>query len=87
MRLLTTLRLAWACLVLFSLSIPYRVEAQEDGTPVGVQETFPELLRNAGFTEGTTEDGFPLHWQRYGGGGKGQRLTIVPEGEEAMPST
>lgn len=43
-------------------------------------------LKNPSFEEGVDQRGTPLGWQRYGGGGQGQRLSVVdvPGGGKAL---
>ncbi|HHX41030.1 MAG TPA: VCBS repeat-containing protein [Armatimonadetes bacterium] len=43
-------------------------------------------LKNPSFEEGVDQRGTPLGWQRYAGGGQGQRLSLVdaPEGGKAL---
>lgn len=72
-----------ACLpVLACYMAGHLLSAQEPPARGDIPQTSPELLRNPGFTEGMTDNGLPAKWQHYGGGGKGQRLTLVPEGED-----
>ena len=41
-------------------------------------QTLTELpLKNASFEEGTTDNGVPVGWSRYGGGGKEQQLRLL----------
>ncbi len=51
-------------------------------SPALGEEPYDVPLRNPSFSDGADDNGVPLGWSRYGGGGKEQRLEITrdPDG-------